>query len=130
MTDFNEDDGYAFTDVSDPGVIDRLLDRNSWLVDRYDRMTAWHKAKYDWNLSQFAVAEARAIMHYPGPVGKSKYAAQIDPDVIMARTHLGIAKAQLTVCEHRLHSLSKEAITLAVRQKAIMQSYGHGGGTY
>lgn len=131
MSDFeNDDDGYVYTDISDPGVIDRLLDHNSHLVDRFDKMTAWHKSQYDWYNSQFIVAEAKAIMEYPGPVGKSRYAAAANDDVVMARTYLGIAKAQLVICEHRLHSLSKSAINLAVRQKAIMQSYNHGGGTY
>lgn len=124
------DEDYAFTEISSPVVIDRLLDKNSFLVDRWDKLTAWHKSQYDWRLNEFAVTEARAIMHYPGPVGKAKYAAQIDEGVIMARTYLGIAKAQLTLCEHRLHSLSKQAINLATRNKALMQSYNHGGGSY
>jgi hypothetical protein len=127
---FSEDEGYAFTEISSPAVIDRLLDKNSFLVDKWDRMTAWHKAQWDWHHDQFAMREAKAIMRYDGPVGKAKYAAQADDDVVMARTYLGIAKAQLTICEHRLHSLSKEGINLATRNKALMQSYAHGGGTY
>lgn len=125
-----EDEGYAFTEISSPAVIDRMLDRNSFLVDKWDRLTAWHKSQYDWRLGEFVKTEARFIMHYVGPLTKAKYAAQVDEGVIMARTQLGIAKAQLTVCEHRLHSLSKEAINLATRNKAIMQSYNHGGGAY
>lgn len=130
MTDFNEDAGYDFTEISSPAAIDRMLDKNSFLVDRYDKMTAWHKAQYDWRNGEFIKTEARAIMSYEGPVSKAKYAAQASDDVIMARTYLGIAKAQLNICEHRLHSLSKEAINLATRNKALMQSYNHGGGTY
>lgn len=119
-TPFNEDEGYAFTEISSPAVLDKLLDKNSYLVDLYDRMAAWHKAQYDWYNNQFIVKEAKAIMSYPGPVGKARYAAQADDDVIMARTYLGIAKAQLVICEHRLHALSKEAINLATRNKALM----------
>lgn len=129
-TSFDEDDNYAFTEISSPAVIDRMLDKNSFLVDKWDRLTAWHKSQYDWRNSEFIKTEARAIMRYDGPVTKAKYAAQADDDVIMARTYLGIAKAQLAICEHRLHSLSKESINLATRNKALMQSYSHGGGTY
>lgn len=120
MADFDEDAGYDFTEISSPAVIDRMLDKNSFLVDKYDRMTAWHAAQYHWRNDQFVVAEAKAIMSYSGPVGKARYAAQADEAVIMARTYLGIAKAQLTLCEHRLHALSKEAINLATRNKALM----------
>lgn len=127
---YEEDPDYAFTEISSPVVIDRLLDRNSWLIDKWNRMCAWHKAQAEWRNDQFVIAEARKVMEYDGPVAKAKYYANDDDDVIMARTMRSIAKAQLGVCEHRLHSLSKEAINLAVRQKAIMQSYGHGGGSY
>lgn len=130
MTNFNEDEGYAFTDVSDPGVIDRLLDRNSFLVDRYNKMLAWHQAQWDWRNDQFVIAEARAVMEYDGPAAKAKYYANNADTVITARTLRQIAKAQLIVCQRRLDALSKEAISLAVRQKAIMQSYNHGGGAY
>lgn len=130
MTDFTEDEGYAFTEISSPAVIDALLDKNSFLVDRYDKMTAWHKAQLEWRSDQFVTIEARKVMEYDGPVAKAKYYANNDDDVIMARTYRQIAKAQLGVCEHRLHSLSKESINLAVRQKALMQSYNHGGGSY
>lgn len=129
MTDF-EDDGYAYTEISSPVVIDHMLDKNSFLIDKWSRMAAWHKAQRDWRHDQFVKSEARAVMGYEGPATKAKFAAADDPDVQMARTYLSIATAQLGVCERRLHSLEKEAINLATRNKALMQSYNNGGGSY
>lgn len=124
-----EDDGYVYTDLN-PAMVDQLLDKNSFLIDRYNRMAAWHKAQRDWRHDQFVVAEAKAVMGYDGPATKAKYAAAADDDVIMARTYLSIATAQLGVCERRLHALEKEAINLATRNKSLMQSYNNGGGSY
>lgn len=128
MSDF-EDDGYFYNDLT-PEMVDRMLDKNSFLVDKWNRMFAWHKAQCDWRNDQFVVTEAKATMAYDGPATLAKAAANADDDVIMAKTYLSIAKAQLTVCERRLHALSKEAINLATRNKALMQSYNNGGGRY
>ena len=129
MTNF-EDEDYVFTDVSDPGVIDKLLDRNSFLVDKWSRMAAWHKAQREWRATQFAITEARARMAYEGPPSLAKAAALTVDAVIQAQIDLDIAAAQLGLCERRLDSLTKESINLATRNKALMQSYNHGGGAY
>lgn len=129
-TESFEDEGYTFTDVSDPGTIDALLDKNSFLIDKWNRMLAWHKAQWDWRNDQFVLAEAKAVMEYDGPAAKARFYANNDPDVIMARTYRQIAKAQLTICERRIDALTKEAINLASRNKALMQQYNTGGGRY
>lgn len=125
-----DDEGYVFTDVSDPGVIDKLLDKNSHVTDKWLRMAAWHKGQRDWRATAFAIEEARARMAYVGPPSLAKAAALTVVSVQQAQIDLDIAAAQLGLCERRLESLTKESINLAVRQKAIMQSYSHGGGTY
>ena len=40
MSENFEDDGYFYTDMS-PEMIDRALDKNSFLIDRWSRLAAW-----------------------------------------------------------------------------------------
>ena len=124
-----EDDGYVYTEMN-PVLIDMLLDKNSFLIDRWDRMIAWHEAQYKFYVSQHVLAEARAMMEWQGAVGKAKAAAITNPSVEAARIKMDIANAQLGVCTRRMHSLEKEAINLATRNKGIMQAYNNGGGSY
>ncbi|QSM01110.1 hypothetical protein SEA_NANOSMITE_65 [Mycobacterium phage Nanosmite] len=125
----NDDADWVPTDLS-PLQLDRALDKNSYLIDKWNRMMAWHKAQRDWRKTQFVVAEAGAVMRYGGPATKAKYAAIDNETVIMARTYLDIAEAQLGVCERRLHSLEKEAINLALRNKLLGALANNGGGSY
>jgi hypothetical protein len=122
----NDDSDWVPTDVTDPGVLDKLLDRNNFLIDRYNKVTAWHKGQLEWHHDQFVIAEARAVMHFDGPATLAKASANADEDVILARTQMTIAKAQLGVCEHRLAALGKEAMTLAARAKLLTQTYHNG----
>lgn len=125
-----EDEGYFYTDISSPVMIDQLLDKNSFLIDKWNRLAAWHKGQRDFYHDEFVKTEAKFVMAFKGPVTKAKYAAAADDEVSMARTLWSIAQGQLGICERRLSSLGQEAINLATRNKSIMQSYNNGGGKY
>jgi hypothetical protein len=129
MSTWSDDADWVPTDLT-PLSLDRLLDRNSFLIDKWNRMMAWHKAQKDWHNDQFIRAEAEAVMRDTGPATKAKYAAAQHPDVVMARTYLSIATAQLGICERRLHSLEKEAINLALRNKLLGALVRNDGGAY
>lgn len=126
---WNDDDGWVYTEMS-PALLDQMLDKNSFLIDKTDRMIAWHAAQNKYWARQFAIAEARAVMHYQGAVGKAKFAAVADEDVIAVATQWDIANAQLGLCERRGHALDKEAINLALRNKLLQATYNNGGGSY
>lgn len=120
----NEDDGYVYTEMSH-ALLDRMLDHNSFLVDKWDLILAWHKAQRDYFATRFALAEARATMAWSGAVGKAKAAAACAPEVERARICMDVAAAQLGLCERRAHSLEKEAINLALRNKLLQTSYNN-----
>jgi hypothetical protein len=124
-----ETEGYVYTEMN-PHLLDRLLDKNSYLIDKWNRMLVWHRAQRNWRNTIFVLAEAAAIMKDTGPATKAKAAATDTPKVIDARAYLDIAEAQLHVCERRLHSLEKEAINLALRNKLLGALWNNGGGSY
>ncbi|AER26102.1 hypothetical protein SSEA_SKINNY_61 [Mycobacterium phage Skinny] len=126
---WEDDQDWVPTDLT-PMALDRLLDRNSYLMDKWDRMMSWHMAQRKWRHDEFVKAEAEAVMRYTGPATKAKYAAAEDPKVVMARTYLSIAEAQLGICERRLHSLEREAFNLGMRNKVLDKVYNNGGGSY
>lgn len=129
MSTWDEDDAYVYTEMS-PELLDRMLDKNSFFIDKWNRMMAWHKAQWQWRHDEFVKTEARAVMSDSGPATKAKFAAAANDSVIMARTYLSIAAAQLGVCERRLHALEKEVINLALRNKLLGALWNNGGGSY
>ncbi|SKM18394.1 Uncharacterised protein [Mycobacteroides abscessus subsp. massiliense] len=124
-----EEQDWTPTDLT-PLSLDRALDKNSFLIDKWNKMFAWHRAQRDYLYTEFVKAEAGAVMRYTGPATKAKYHAMDTQAVIMAKTYLDIANAQLGICERRLHSLEKEAINLALRNKLLSALYNNGGGNY
>lgn len=124
----DEESDWVPTDLT-PVQLDRLLDRNSFLIEKWNKMMAWHKAQHDWYKELHTREEARAVMQ-ARTATTAKYAAAADPAVELARTRMLIALAQMGICERRLHALEKEAINLALRNKLLGALYNNGGGSY
>lgn len=120
---------WAYTEMN-PHLLDQLFDKNSFLIDKWNRMLVWHKAQWQWRHDEWTKVEARAIMRDTGPATKAKFVATAAEPVALARTYLSIAAGQLHVCERRLHSLEKEAINLALRNKLLGALWNNGGGSY
>ncbi|WP_099021242.1 hypothetical protein [Mycolicibacterium palauense] len=115
---WDDDAEYVYTEMN-PYLLDTRLDKNSYLVDKWDKMIAWHRAQARYFETQHALKEAEATMRWGGAVGKAKAYAQTEPAVIDARIKMDIAHAQLGLCERRIHSLEKDAINLALRNKLL-----------
>lgn len=113
-----EDDGYVYTELN-PHLIDRLLDENTYLVEKWSRVAAWHEAKKDWATTNYAVAKARAEMSWDGPVSKGKAYAESENSVVAARIQMDIASAQFGLCEKRLKSLDRAAFNLGMRKNLL-----------
>lgn len=123
----DELDDYVYTDLT-PDHIDRELDRVNYLITKWNKILAWHRAQKDWRATRFAVAEARQMMSFTGAVGKAKaYAAQ---ETEQERIDMDIANAQHGLCERRLSALEKELIAIGMRSKLLAQVFGTGGGNY
>lgn len=129
MSGWDDSEDYVYTELS-PALLDRLLDKNSFLMDKWDKMLAWHRAQLRWYETQHGVIEARKQFSYGGPVGKMKTFSADDPEVQAAKLKVDIAYMQLGVCERRCHALEKEAINLALRNKLLGALYNNGGGSY
>src|SRR4051794_34083671 len=109
--------------TANPAAIDKMLAEISYWIARYDTYLAWFAAARDWRKTELAHAEARAIMTWGGAVGKAKaYATQ---QTEQERIDYDIANALYTFVERRAHTLSKQSMNLASRNKNIMQSYGN-----
>lgn len=106
-----------------PRDIDKALAENSYLIEKYDVYLAWFEAARNWRKTELALAEARAMMAWPGAVGKAKaYAAN---ETVQQRIDLDIAEALLIYVSRRAHTLSKQAINLHGRNRNILQGYGN-----
>lgn len=122
----DEEGDYVYTELSPPHL-DRLLDRNSFLMDKWDKLLAWHRAQHRWYESKLGTAKGVAEFRYTGPATKGKAAAIADPDVQQAQLDADIAYMQLGTCERRVHALDKEAINLGMRNKLLASIYNSGG---
>lgn len=129
MNAWDDSEDYVYTEMS-PRLLDQLLDKNSWLMNRWDLMLAWHRAQFRWYETELGKVEARVQFSYGGPVGKMKVFAADDPTVQAAKLKADIAYMQLGTCERRCHALEKEAINLALRNKLLGALYNNGGGSY
>jgi hypothetical protein len=126
---WDDSEDYVYTEMN-PHLLDQLLDKNSFLMDKWDRMLAWHRAQFRWRESIHGKAVAAAEFRWTGPGWKSKAAATENADVQQAKLDMDIAYMQLGTCERRIHALDKEAINLALRNKVLGALVNNGGGNY
>lgn len=119
--------GFVYDETTaTPQDIDKMLAENSHWIEVYDVYLAWFSAARNWRKTELALAEARATMSWSGAVGKAKMHAVAA--TAQERIDYDIAAALYTYVERRAHTLSKQAMNLASRNKNILSNYAVGGG--
>lgn len=126
---WDDSEDYVYTELS-PELLDRMLDKNAFLMNKWDRLLAWHRAQARFYDSKLGTAKGVAEFRYTGPATKGKAAAIADEKVQQAQLDADIANMQLGTCERRCHALEKESITLGMRNKLLSSLYNNGGGNY
>ncbi|ASR75913.1 hypothetical protein J4U02_gp066 [Mycobacterium phage Aziz] len=126
---WDDSEDYVYTELS-PQLLDQLLDKNSFLMNKWDKLLAWHRAQFRWYETRFNTAQKVAEFKDKGPATKAKAASFADAQVQQCQLDMDIAYMQLGTCERRVHSLDKEAMNLGMRNKLLGTLYNNGGGNY
>lgn len=115
-------EGFFYDETTaNPQDIDRMIAENSYWIERYDTYLAWFSAARNWRKTEWDLAKARMEMSWSGAVGKAKSYATAETQ--QERIDYDIAEALYTLVERRAHTLSKQSMNLASRNKNILADY-------